>query len=325
MFMLFALSTFSSAAPVPSFDDWLSHMHKSYINSSEYDYREHVFYRNINYINRHNEKQSSYKLGVNKFTDRTFEEFSKTVLMKPKTFSPTNPIKAADLHYVNWRENGLVQEVNDQKDCGSCWAFSAAEALSGAYARQYNTNAPVLSPQELVDCVPSQYADGCNGGWPNDTIAFSLRALGGLERWRDYPYVGYDQACNKTNVNNTLQINGTMQMVIPGNQTSLLEALYKYGPISICFDVEESFMSYSYGLYSSTECSLESVDHAMLLYALQYDPVAKKWAYVIRNSWGADVKDSSYGFGVDGDVYVDAEISDGNICAITMVSSYVNY
>jgi len=35
---------------------------------------------------------------------------------------------------LNWTAQGMVGPVNNQGQCGSCWAFSATESIQSAYA-----------------------------------------------------------------------------------------------------------------------------------------------------------------------------------------------
>ena len=55
--------------------------------------------------------------------------------------------------------------VNQQGQCGSCWAFSATEAVESAISIFHGVQ-PVLllSPQQLVSCSQSYGTNGCGGG-----------------------------------------------------------------------------------------------------------------------------------------------------------------
>jgi hypothetical protein len=62
---------------------------------------------------------------------------------------------------VDWRDFGVINEIQDQGSCGSCWAFSTAAHYESVYAIKFG---PLykLSEQHLVDCDP--YDWGCDGG-----------------------------------------------------------------------------------------------------------------------------------------------------------------
>lgn len=52
---------------------------------------------------------------------------------------------------VDWREWGVVNPIDDQKHCGSCYAFSATSAAETMYAINHG-ELYKLSQQQLVDC-----------------------------------------------------------------------------------------------------------------------------------------------------------------------------
>lgn len=59
---------------------------------------------------------------------------------------------------------GVLSPVKNQGSCGSCWAFSCTESIESAVAIAKNETAPVLSPQEIVDCTPNPNDCGGTGG-----------------------------------------------------------------------------------------------------------------------------------------------------------------
>lgn len=80
------------------------------------------------------------------------------------------------------RDLGLVSPIQDQKQCGSCWAFSITKTLESARLKAGKTLLG-LSEQELVSCDTGAY--GCNGGMMDD-MAYVVNH--GLPTREDYPY-----------------------------------------------------------------------------------------------------------------------------------------
>ena len=92
----------------------------------------------------------------------------------------------------HWRhpDNGRpvgVTPVKDQGQCGSCWAFSATEAVESAWILS-GKPAAVLAPEQTVDCDTTD--GGCNGG---DTVtAFAYMKTVGVMSEASYPYTAGD-------------------------------------------------------------------------------------------------------------------------------------
>jgi cathepsin L len=70
----------------------------------------------------------------------------------------------------DWREHGVVTPVKSQGGCGSCWSFSAAEAIESAHAIATG-ELVVLSEQNILDCTPNPLMCGGKGGCTGATPA----------------------------------------------------------------------------------------------------------------------------------------------------------
>ena len=132
---------------------------------------------------------------MNKFADLTSADFAKYMGFKkhaPKVHdtskflarTESNPITAGARK--DWREAGVVSDIKDQGQCGSCWAFSAVSAFETSYAISTG-NLIHLSEQEVVDCDIYGQDMGCNGGFMDQAMEFII-SNGGLTTTRDYPY-----------------------------------------------------------------------------------------------------------------------------------------
>lgn len=84
---------------------------------------------------------------------------------------------------VDWRDSGVVTDVKNQGFCGSCWTFSATEALESAVAIATG-ELYTFSEQEFVSCVENPDECGGTGGCDGATmeLAFEYAMENGMTR-----------------------------------------------------------------------------------------------------------------------------------------------
>lgn len=186
---------------------------------------------------------------------------------------------------TEWK--GLVHEIRDQAQCGSCWAFSASEVLSDRFAIATKTASPVLSPEDMVSCDKSD--DGCSGGMlPN---AWTYLKDTGIVTDACFPYGaggGKAPACVDKCANGAdfQKYKASSVYSISGND-NLQKDLSTNGPIQVAFMVYSSFMSYKSGVYTKHIWEiLPEGGHAVKLMGWGNKDGTDYW--LVANSWTTD-------------------------------------
>jgi len=289
--------------------------------------RYNNFKINLDKITKHNtEKIKSYNLGLTSFSDMSWDEFKKSHLINdPQDCSATLakskvkviPHKSSKVKYpssMDWRQKGVVTDVKDQGNCGSCWTFSTTGCVESHHAIATG-NLVGLSEQNLVDCAGGFNNQGCNGGLPSQAFEY-IYYNGGIDTESSYPYQGEDGDCqfSKDNIGATIS---SISNITTGDEDGILDAVATTGPVSICFDVVDDFMNYDGGVYSSTDCGNgpSDVNHAVLVVGYNVTSDSSKTPYwIVKNSWGES-------WGLDGYFWIERG---ANMCGLAECASYPN-
>ena len=295
---------------------------KQYSDSGEEIRRKSLFIQAKEYIDKHNSNpKRTYSLKINKFSDMDSTEFSQTrkgyrsspLSMKHglkdhvKTYKPTTTVDVLP-SMVDWREKGVVTEVKDQGQCGSCWAFSTTGTLEGQHAIATGELVS-LSEQQLLDC--STLNNGCDGGKVDSALS-DIEEIGGIATDDEYPYLSFVEYKCRFNESTVAATCTGYKRIESMNCDDLKVAVATVGPISVAMDASEtSFMSYSDGVYQpDEECSTTRLDHALLAVGYGTEDGVDYW--LIKNSWGVS-------WGMDG--YFKIAAAD-NTCGICTYAVY---
>ncbi|XP_048350174.1 dipeptidyl peptidase 1-like [Sphaerodactylus townsendi] len=194
----------------------------------------------------------------------------------------------------DWRNvNGVnyVSPVRNQESCGSCYAFASMGMMEARIrVLSNNTQTPILSPQQIVSCT--EYAQGCNGGFPYLIGKYAQDF--GLAEEACLPYTGTDSPCSLKK--NCYHYYSSDYHYVGGfyggcNEALMKLELVKNGPLVVSFEVLPDFTAYKGGIYHHTGLMdpfnpFELTNHAVLLVGYGSDPRTGEPFWIVKNSWG---------------------------------------
>ncbi|KAM3871076.1 cathepsin L.1 [Diretmus argenteus] len=306
------------------FHAWKLKFGKVYDSPSVENQRRQTWLNNRRLVLVHNiladQGIKSYRLGMTYFADMENEEYRRLISQGCLgSFNASLPRSGSTfLHQpgvtdlpdtVDWRDKGYVTDVKDQKQCGSCWAFSTTGSLEGQTFRKTGKLVS-LSEQQLVDCSGEYGNMGCMGGLMDQAFQYII-ANGGLDTEDSYPYEAEDGKCRFNPDTIGATCTGYTD-VTSGDEGSLKEAVATVGPVSVGIDAgHSSFQLYESGVYDEPECSSSELDHGVL--AVGYGSDNGKDYWLVKNSWGLS-------WGHKG--YIMMSRNKHNQCGIATAASY---
>jgi len=274
-----------------AFLDFQKTYDKSY-SDAEFPKRLQIFNDNLERVNKLNAEHiligGDAVHGVTQFMDLTPEEFKATYLnYVPLNETVNRPLLELDAPLaavVDWRTKGAVTPVKDQGQCGSCWAFSATEAIESYFFLKTGKLA-TLSPQQITSC--DKVDGGCNGGWPYRAYDY-VKSAGGMELESDYPYTSGSGSTGTCKFVSSKVVAGTKlnSYTSIAKSEAQLQAALNNGPASVCV-AADAFQTYRGGILKSCP---GSIDHCVQ--AVGYDSGNNYW--IVRNSWATTWGEQGY-------------------------------
>jgi len=285
---------------------------KVYDSAEEEQSRYGTFVESKARIEHLNKLNGQPAFGVNWMSDRKPEEGYKKGHKKPEGFVPTAPVKEfrqrRNPSSIDWRFTDAVTSIKNQGQCGSCWAFSATEAIESQLAltsgAKYNLE---LSPQQITSCTPEP-AEGCDGGFTEAAYEY-VQSVTGLANSFFIPYrqslteQEVTLACPSSEVS---AIGGPLQQLQGGyaalsgysyatkactegsckhQDLGALAAALEESPLSVCVNAGV-WQDYTGGVMTSAACgsmAAEDQDHCVM--AVGFNATAPTPYWIVRNSW----------------------------------------
>lgn len=202
-----------------------------------------------------------------------------------------------------WSNCPSIQEIRDQSNCGSCWAFATAEAISDRTCIASNgTVTEDLSAQDILSCC-NNCGDGCEGGYPSKAWEFWVKegvCTGGLhngtgckpytipprhhgEPYRFTPVCKWK--CKKHGMSYMSSKRYGRFAYSITTEKRIQKEIMQRGPVGASFTVYSDFPSYKSGVYQAHSRDVLS-GHAVKILGWGSENAVPYW--LCANSWNTE-------------------------------------
>jgi cathepsin B len=219
---------------------------------------------------------------------------------------------------TQWPQCPSTAEIRDQSNCGSCWAFGAAEAATDRLCiNMHNQTDLRLSSDDILACCKT-CGSGCNGGYPSSAwswmvntgvstggnyhdyswcVSYPLQNCDHHEAGQypmctslpTYPTPACQTHCDTQSSYSTSYTNDKRHAAkaygVPANVASIQTEIMTYGPVEASFSVYEDFETYVSGVYKHTTGQYVG-GHAVKILGWGTDGSTPYW--IVANSWNTD-------------------------------------
>jgi C1A family cysteine protease len=314
------------AAADAEWEEFKAKYKKKYVSADEETARHKLFLDSKVRVAGLNKLNGQPAFGITWTADRHESEKHKKGFKRPKDFKPTAPVEdfsetMRSPKSIDWRFTKAVTPVKNQGQCGSCWAFSATEAIESQMILKSGGKYDfTLAPQQVASCTPNTGTYGClgcDGGFTEGAYEYVKSAPGLANGF----YIPYAQsltesentvACPSAKVaqitgemeelsGSYAQVSGYSYAVTPctsgacttQNLKGFAAALEKT-PLSVCVNAGV-WNDYTGGVLTSAACGsmgADSQDHCVM--AVGFNATAPTPYWIVRNSWATTWGDQGY-------------------------------
>ena len=240
---------------------------------------------------------------------------------------------------IDWRKTSLLRSIDDQGNCGSCWAFASTHAFDDYRSIVAQSKQTDTSMDRVTSCCTLQDCQGCDGAGADSAFAY-LNKRGTVpdvcQPYDDDDLMEKYGLCQPTCDGGTVITEalvskfklGAFSRVTPSTPENIKRALRR-GPVVGSILVYQDLTVYSGGIYQKSLFDeygdfnyivgrhlIEIVGYGRSRGGLDY--------WIVKNSWGVSWgeggyfrmvsgNDSDFGIERQNAVYAPFDISDGSV------------